>query len=65
MNQTERWLISGLFAILMMIGSWLLATVTVNSTRISVLEQRTNNHVREMDEMKADLRDHRQRTEVR
>lgn len=65
MNQTERWLISGLFAILMMIGSWLLATVTVNSTRISVLEQRTNNHVREMDEMKVELRDHRQRTEVR
>jgi hypothetical protein len=64
-SATERLLVSGLFAILMAMGSWLLATVTVNSSRISVLEQRTNNHVREMDEMKADLRDHRQRTEMR
>ena len=65
MSATERLLVSGLFAILMAMGSWLLATVTVNSSRISVLEQRTNNHLREMDEMKADLRDHRQRTEMR
>jgi len=64
-NATERLLVGGLFAILMAMGSWLLATVTVNSSRISVLEQRTNNHVREMDELKADMRDHRQRTEMR
>ena len=65
MSITEKWLITALFGILMMTGAWLLATVTVNSARIAVLEQRTNNHLREMDEMKADLRDHRQRTEIR
>jgi len=62
---TERMLISALFTILLMIGAWLMATVTVNSARISVLEQRTNNHMREMNEIKTDMRDHRQRTEER
>ena len=64
MSITEKWLITALFGILMMTGAWLLATVTVNSARIAVLEQRTNNHVREMDELKSDMRDHRRQTEL-
>lgn len=65
MTTMERGLVWALFAIMMAIGSWLLSTVTVNSARISVLEARTSNHSKEMDEMKADLRSHRQLTERR
>jgi hypothetical protein len=65
MSTTERMLIGALFAILMGLEAWLLGTVSVNSARIAVLEQRTNNHSREMVDMKADMRDHRSATERR
>lgn len=65
MTIMERSLIWALFAIVMAIGSWLLATVTVNSSRISVLEARTANHIKEMDSMKEELKDHCYQTERR
>jgi hypothetical protein len=63
MTSTERWLISAIFAIMVGIGSWLLGTVTVNSSRLSVLEQRSNNHDRIMTELRSDIREHRTMTE--
>ena len=63
MSATERWLISAVFAMLVGIGSWLLSSVTINSARIAVLEQRTNNHDKVMDVLRNDLREHRDRTE--
>ena len=63
MSATERWLISAVFAMLVGIGSWLLSSVTINSARIAVLEQRTNNHDKVMEVLRNDLREHRDRTE--
>jgi hypothetical protein len=64
MTTTERMLIVAIFGIMIGLISWLLATVSVNSSRISVLEQRTSNHTKAMDEFKLELRDHRQSTEL-
>lgn len=63
MNTLERMLISGFYIILLGISTWLLSTVSVNSGRILVLEQRTNNHTREMADMKIEIKEHRVATE--
>ena len=63
MTQTERMLISILFVIVLGIVSWLMGTVSINSGRLLVLEQRANNHSREMLEMRQDVKEHRVMTE--
>lgn len=63
MTMTERWLITGMMSILMGLGGWLLINVTVNSARISVLENQTLTHREQMQELKDDLREHRNSTE--
>jgi ABC-type nickel/cobalt efflux system permease component RcnA len=64
MRQTELWMLTGLFAIIIGIGSWLLATVVVNSSRISVAEQRLLAHDELLTDIKVELRAHRQHTEL-
>ena len=64
MTQTERMLISILFVIVLGIVSWLMGTVSINSGRLLVLEQRANNHSREMLEMRQDVKEHRVMTEL-
>jgi len=63
MSQAERMLVSAIFVILLGFVSWLLATVSINTGRIMVLEQRTNNHVQAMQQAREDLSEHRRVTE--
>jgi len=63
MSQAERMLVSAIFVILLGFVSWLLATVSINTGRIMVLEQRTNNHAAEMQLSREELKEHRKSTE--
>jgi hypothetical protein len=64
MTQTERMLVSIVFVIVLGSVSWLMGTVSINSGRLLVLEQRANNHSREMLEMRQDVKEHRVMTEL-
>ena len=57
-------LVAALFSILMGLTSWLLGTVTANSSRISVLEQQVVTSVRDVVELKAEIKEHRTITEM-
>jgi hypothetical protein len=63
MTSTERFLITALWIVMFGVSTWLLGTVSINSGRILVLEQRANNHTREMAEQKLELKEHRLATE--
>ena len=57
-------LIGALFSILMGLTSWLLGTVTANSSRIAVLEQQVLTSVRDVVELKVEIKEHRTITET-
>lgn len=63
MSITERMLVGALFSIMMGLTSWLLGTVTANSSRISVLEIQSINQVRDTTELKIEIKEHRTITE--
>jgi len=56
-------LIGGIFLVLMALMGWVLLTVSLNTGRISVLENRADANDRMMWEIKDDLKVHRQATE--
>jgi type II secretory pathway component PulM len=60
---TERLLVAALAAILFALASWVALTVTFNSSRITIMEQRLEQHDAQIKEFKDDLRDHRRMTE--
>jgi hypothetical protein len=64
MTTTERMLVAALFSILMGLTSWLLGTVTANSSRIAVLEQQVLTSVRDVVELKVEIKEHRTITET-
>lgn len=59
MDTNSRFIIGLLLVVLMSVISWTLGVMS----RISVLEQRADNHSREMIEMKIEMKDHRMVTE--
>ena len=63
MTAQDRWLLSGIFVLLMALTAWLLNTVSINTGRISVLEQRANTTDRTIWEMRDELKQHRTQTE--
>ena len=63
MSTTERGLIWALFVIFIAVMGWLLATVSINSSRISVLEARTANHIHQMEKLEDLVKEHRDATE--
>ena len=63
MTTNDRFTVGVLITILMAALSWALGTISVNSGRISVLEQRTDNHASQMVEMKLEVKEHRIATE--
>jgi len=63
MTTLDRWLLGILATIFTALLAWLLSTVSMNSGRIAVLEQRTANHMRAMDKLDAQLEAHRLNTE--
>ena len=63
MTSTERWLASIMMAALIGLLGWLMATVSVNTSRISVLEQRASNHHAEMEALRKEIVQHRVQTE--
>jgi len=65
MTTNDRFIIGILITILMAALSWTLGTISVNSGRISVLEQRADNHTSQMVEMKLEVKEHRLATEFR
>ena len=65
MTTNDRFIIGILITIMMAALSWTLGTISVNSGRISVLEQRTDNHASQMVEMKLEVKEHRIATETR
>ena len=65
MTTNDRFTVGVLITILMAALSWALGTISVNSGRISVLEQRADNHTSQMVEMKVEMKDHRLATESR
>ena len=65
MTTNDRFIVGILITILMAALSWALGTISANSGRISVLEQRADNHSIQMNEMKVEMKDHRIATEFR
>ena len=65
MTANERFIIGILITILMAALSWALGTISSSSGRISVLEQRSDNHASQMVEMKLEVKEHRLATESR
>jgi len=65
MTTNDRFALGLLLTILMAALSWALGTISANSGRISVLEQRTDNHASQMVEMKLEVKEHRIATETR
>ena len=65
MTTNDRFTVGVLITILMAALSWALGTISANSGRISVLEQRTDNHASQMVEMKLEVKEHRIATETR
>ena len=63
MTTNDRFTVGVLITILMAALSWALGTISANSARISVLEQRTDNHASQMVEMKLEVKEHRLATE--
>ena len=63
MTTNDRFTVGVLITILMAALSWALGTISANSGRISVLEQRTDNHASQMVEMKLEVKEHRIATE--
>jgi len=63
MSYTEKVISTLVLVILLPIIGWLLSTVSINSGRIAVLEQRTANHVKAMDKLEEALDSHRKFTE--
>ena len=65
MTTNDRFTVGVLITILMAALSWALGTISVDSGRISVLEQRADNHSIQMIEMKLEMKEHRLATELR
>jgi len=60
MDTNGRFVIGLLLAVLMSVMAWTLGVMS----RIAVLEQRADNHSREMVEMKMEMKEHRTATEL-
>ena len=63
MTTTDRMLLSIVLLSTLALVGWLLQTVSANSGRLSVLEQRAMMHDTEMRDIKQEMRDHRNKTE--
>ena len=65
MTATERWLATVMLTTFIALLAWLMATVSINSGRISVLERRADNYHNELKGIQEALSEHRNMTELK